>query len=1085
MNALPEHLDPETLAAFAEGRLDAGMRDAAIAHLDRCDDCMNDVALLLPAEAEAQRRRFGREAAPSFRGWSIVLAAAAMLAIVLLAMPLIRQRPRPDANGIARLVELAPRSARTVEARLSGGFVWAPYRGRMRASDEAIDPRQLRLHGAAGEVVEHADAQPSGEAQRAAGVALLLIDDPQGAIARLRDATLRAPRDAQAWSDLAAAQYGAALRLDRPSLFPEALASADRALRLDPAFGEALFNRALVLERMGLTRQAREAWNLYLQHDPGSAWATEARTHLKGLPATTGEDLFRREQPRFESAVGSGDTAGAAQFVDHYRQQSRAFAEAEYLGLWGEAAARRDPAEEARLLALARATGNALAALSGETLLRDAVASIDDAPAARRASIAEAHRLYRRGRLAFSRHQPAVAEPDLRRAATLFAMEADPMSLVARYYAASAGFDRGQVTDARAELDGLLAEALRRPGARALAAQVRWQLSLCLMLNGDWQGTLSHVEAARAGFERGGERSNLAFMEGLLADTLINLGRADESWAARIRAFSMQSEEGRGDRLAVNVDGAARMELRSGRPEAAHALVVVAEEINRAAHNDVLLADTLVREAVLNQALGDLEGAAQKSAEARFVAQRISDPAMRARALNDAGFAAGSLLVQSDPRRAAEILGRAIDGYRSMEKPFFLPECHLLRGRAGRNIGDDSAAAADFDRGIDALERHRVHFAGPVVGSGVFDARTALFHEAMQLQLDHGQIAAALAYAERSRAQVVSARETFSLQALQAQLAGSESAVLELVALPGEIAGFVIGERELTVKRSRVARPALLALASRMAADDDAAARELYDILIRPHERELAPTKRLIIVPDRTLGDIPFAALLDATTKQRLLERMTVATASDAASLRPSGVSAAQRSIVAVSLPADGRDALPETRGEINGIAGLYGSSTSIPAEHATFAAVVDAAQHANVIHIAGHTERQPGPGDAALVFEDERISWHAAAAVRLRPRTVVVLAACETLRIPPQSQTFSLSLGDGFLAAGAGDVIGTLYPIPDNEARTLFDAVHRQLAAQAGAAEAVRHAQLEALAAGGRTQAWRSLTLLTRHIGV
>jgi Uncharacterized protein conserved in bacteria len=1071
-------IDAETIAALADGKLPRNEIRVVLAHIDTCGLCMGTL--------QASNDYASRGGASAFRGWRIALAAAAMIAAALVAAPFLWQRLQADrdANTVMHLVELAPRSARIVEARLSGGFGWAPYRGRTRAAGEVVDPRQLRLNGVAGDAVEHADAQPSGAAQRAAGVALLLIDDPSGAISRLRDATQRAPRDAHTWSDLAAAQYGAALRLDRPSLYAEALSSADHALQLDPILAEALFNRALILERLGLTEQAREAWRVYLQHDAASAWAAEALTHLQRLPAATGEDLFRREQPRFERAVASRDNTTVTQVVDRYRQQSRSFAEAEYLGLWGEAADRGDPTEAARFLSLARTTGHALETISGETLLRDAVASIDDASEAQRTSIAEAHRLYRRGRLAFSRHQPAAAEPDLRRAAALFAAAADPMSLVARYYAASVRFDQGKVTDGKAELEHLLEETLHRPGAVALAAQIRWELSLCFMVDDDWQGALPYVNAARAGFERLGERSNLGFIEDLLADTLISLGRADEAWAARIRAFALQSGEGRGDRLAVSIDGAARTELRTGRLEVAHALVVVAEAINRAARNDVLLADTLVREAVLDQELGDAAGAAQKAAEANTVAQRIGDSATRARALTDASFAAGALLVQSDPPRAAEILGRAVEGYQSMEKPLFLPECHLLRARAERGAGDDSAATADLDRGIATLERHRVQFSGPIVGSGVFDARTALFHDAIRLQLDHGQVAAALAYAERSRAQIVSSPKTFSLTKLQAQLAGNDSMVLELVALPDEIAGFVIGERELTVERSPASRVRLLALTGRMATDDDNAARELYDLLIRPHDKELAHAKRLIIVPDRALGDIPFGALLDATTGQRLLERMTVATASDAGSLRPSGAGVATRSLVAVSLPAAGRDALPETRGELQGIAALYGDSASIPADRATFAAVVDAARHADVIHIAGHTERQPGAGDPALVFAGERISWRTAATVALHRQTVVVLAACETLRMPQVSQTFTLSLGDGFLAAGAGDVIGTLYPISDNEARTLFDAVHRQLAAHAGAAEAVRRAQLEALAAGGRTQAWRALTLLTRHTG-
>jgi CHAT domain-containing protein len=86
---------------------------------------------------------------------------------------------------------------------------------------------------------------------------------------------------------------------------------------------------------------------------------------------------------------------------------------------------------------------------------------------------------------------------------------------------------------------------------------------------------------------------------------------------------------------------------------------------------------------------------------------------------------------------------------------------------------------------------------------------------------------------------------------------------------------------------------------------------------------------------------------------------------------------------------------------------------------------------------------------------------------------------------VPPSSQ--ALSLGGGFLAAGAGVVVGTLTPIPDNDARDLFRAVHRELARGRSAAAAVRQTQLEAIAgeSHGHRTAWRSVSVLTNHIEV
>ena len=50
------------------------------------------------------------------------------------------------------------------------------------------------------------------------------------------------------------------------------------ALRSSP---EALFNRALALERLNLWVVARQAWNDYIANDPQSGWSNEARRHLR------------------------------------------------------------------------------------------------------------------------------------------------------------------------------------------------------------------------------------------------------------------------------------------------------------------------------------------------------------------------------------------------------------------------------------------------------------------------------------------------------------------------------------------------------------------------------------------------------------------------------------------------------------------------------------------------------------------------------------------------------------------------------------------------------------------------------------
>jgi tetratricopeptide (TPR) repeat protein len=269
----------ETLALFANGDLDAQTRNAVLAHIEYCSDCM---AAVLSASAflEEERERVApKENVYTSSRWWMAVAAAIVLAII--AVPFLRQR-----DPIGRLAALAPRSERGSEARLSGGFAWAPYHGPMRSTDAGVDAGRLKLGGAAGDVIDRAGYDRSAEAQHAAGVAMVLVEKPEEAIVRLEDAA-RTSHDAKTWSDLAAARYAAAVQLGRASLYPTALAAADAALHINPNLPEALFNRALILERLGLNDEAKRAWQNYLQADRLSPWANEARSHIAAMPVST------------------------------------------------------------------------------------------------------------------------------------------------------------------------------------------------------------------------------------------------------------------------------------------------------------------------------------------------------------------------------------------------------------------------------------------------------------------------------------------------------------------------------------------------------------------------------------------------------------------------------------------------------------------------------------------------------------------------------------------------------------------------------------------------------------------------------
>jgi tetratricopeptide (TPR) repeat protein len=1073
MNSPSQHIDPETLAAFAEGRLDAAKRDAVVAHIDHCHDCMNDVALVMSsATAESQRRRFGR---PS---WLLALAAALALALPLAWHAMRHGSPTDE------LVSLSPRSARIVEPRLTG-FPWAAYHGPMRAAGGSVtDAERLKLGGAAGELMQRAEHDSSAEAQHAAGVAMVLVDKPDEAIAKLESAA-KASHDAKSWSDLAAARYAAAVQFRRPSLYPEALAASDDALRIDARLPEALFNRALILENMGLIAEARKAWQRYLEVDPGSQWSNEARTHLNELPSTTGASRWERDQPLLEAAAASGDARKTLALVDAHRERARRFAEAEYLGRWADAVQHNNDAEAAKWLTISRAIGNALAQLSGESLLRDAVHSIDTADTTTRAKMAEAHVIYRRGRIAFSHQQAESGERDLRQAAALFESAADPMSLIARHYAASARLAREDNAVAASDLERLRIATDAHPGYLVLGAHVRWELARARAKREDRSSQITTLADAATMFRRAGEHASEAFAEVAQATALSYLGRPDEAWSARGEAFRALSLEAQSDLIETALAAAVHDELRSGRRTAALALLRVAQAVQGPNTSPLLAIDTLVQKAMLESASGDAAEGARTTQQAEMIAGRLPDLDLRNRELVDIEVARGACLMASNPRNAEGSFTRAIHYYQAHGRTNNLPEPLLLRARCSLRMGRIAAAAQDLEEGVGVIEHQPVRVEGAAIGTGVLDAGNALFAEAIRLHLDSGEIAKAFGYAERARGGAgVTSTE------LQVRLGDSGAVVLEIVALPSEVVTFALSRNDMEAARRPRTAVDVAAIADRSIAGDEHACIELYDELIRPLSRVVDGAGSLIVVSDPILSRVPFAALLDSSTGRRLVERVSISIAPSGNSLR-AAPSRRLLSLAGIALPSrDEAAQLPETDKELAEIAALYPRATTIPAARATWSAFQAAAASADVVHIAGHTERQAGEGEEALLFAGprgdtvDRVSWKTVLSTHTLQSQVVVLAACETLRLPASSQTRALSLGAAFSDSGA-DVIGTLMPIADRDAHALFRAVHRRLAAGLSAAEALRAVQIEAIhdSDGNSTSAWRALAVLTQRI--
>ncbi|HWS73141.1 MAG TPA: hypothetical protein VN605_13575, partial [Thermoanaerobaculia bacterium] len=779
------------MAAFVEGTLAPAEVETVAGHLRDCAECRDVVAGAAAFELD--------EAQPSRnrRWW---LSAAAIVAAMALGTPLLRTMlDRGAQTPLAHLIATAPRTHRSVEARLSG-FAWARLQPPTRGNAVA-DPAELQLAGAAGDVLATTANEATPESRQVRGAALLLIGRRADAIAELERAANESA-DAHIWNDLAAARYAFAIDDEHPAVLPLALAAANRAATLAPASAEAHFNRALILERLGIREQARTAWRRYLELEPSSGWSVEAREHLRALDAAANDAATKRDEPRV-------------------RGEALLFAE------WADAEAAHDGPRAAAALTALHAIAGALATQRGEHLLADAVAAIDAAKGETRAALIEAHRLHRDGRIAFSRREAGVAEAKLLRAAALFARGRSPMAHVATYYAASAAFTQHRGGEAQATLRQLRT-SIDDTRYRALAAQIDWSLAVAANAEGDWGAGARLADRAAATFRAIGEEKNALVADSIAAAALDLTGGADAAWQRRIRLCTALDAPADRARRATDLRIAAMALERFGHADGAAAILEAAAADLR--DDPALLAAVLTQRARLAE--GDRAGGEQILTSAREAAARVRDGALREALDVQLDVAEAMIRRGGDARASIAGLDRAIAFLASSRLRQELPDAYVQRGRAHRAAGDVEAAIVDYAAALREIEAQRQTIGDGVLRLRFLDTAAMAIDESVELHLGRGAVAEAFAIVDAAHAGATSPRAL-------PQLAPG-TALIEYALLPHALVAFCLADGQLTAQQVAIDRNALAdriaAFARRMRerADVGAEAGALDRLLIAP-----------------------------------------------------------------------------------------------------------------------------------------------------------------------------------------------------------------------------------------------------------
>lgn len=884
----------------------------------------------------------------------------------------------------------------------------------------------------------------------------------------------------------------AAVHLSREPTDAESTAhavdAAQRAVQLAPALAEAWFNRALALERLGLTAAAATAWQDYLSKDRESEWAKQARTRLELLAADPPSPLPPRERL----------TAGLEVRVDDFRRaivssasQGRAFLEDDVLRLWAECAVAATPREcEARLQSAAR-LADALLERHGDRTL---VSFVRDLSAGCRSG--RGTRLARgvlagiRARAAIDRADVAGARNDLVEARRALADSAAATDLY-DFYALMTDYYRSNYVAAVEGLERVARRAASR-GHVYVAARSTFMLAAVAVRQARSSDAETLYHRAAELFRRSGEFEYLASTRAILSNRYREQGDTRGSWDILRDTFALLPHVGAPRHLntifRAGQSAATEQRLPGLAVHFASALVTMAERERSASIMIPALVDRARQEALT----GDMDSAQRSLAQAHRVLADASDPNVRALLKVAIVRAEAATTMRERPCDSTLLFDGVTETVRRIA-PNQLAATLLERGRAQRACARDLAAAeASFRAGIEVFEEQRRGQRDLQMRISRLDQAWDLYGELIRLlAIDRRQVDDAFLLAERSRAQSLADTvgldgpgDPFDPTQLQAGLPFGTTLV-SYVVLPDDLLIWTItrASKHFThVPVSAVQLGRLVARWRQLVADgrdERPVGRELFELILRPSAPWIESDGTLLVVPDGPLHAVPLAALWDG---QRYVVERTAVWLTPSARLVPWASQQllrrprARGPILAIGDPAHAPERFPRlprlthSAHEAAEIAHLYPSHTLLSGLAATPPRILRAMRDADVIHVAAHAVADlrfplasyivtaPGPSGEGTITPADLDA--------LRPLTarLVVLSACQTANGRSVRGEGVLSLARAFMTLGVPVVVANLWDASDRASHQIHVDLHRELAGGWPAAEALRRVQLRVL---------------------
>jgi CHAT domain-containing protein len=1027
--------------------------------------------------------------------------------------------PGGDKTVLAALNK-AHEKERPFESRISG-FDYAPANNLRGNSKDKVNSIELNL--AENVALTNASKNPSAENFYALGQVYLAEKKFDEAIKEFQKAQKLAPENAEVSSDLGAALLEES-KLQPPDaggkkleLTTQALEAVEKALQLNPKQTSAQFNKALCLQALTSTEKARKAWQEYLELDPGSKWADEARRNLESLDSSKPQSKTKDEILReFLTSYRSRDDDKAWQISNNTREivkgklipQQLAFL---FLTAEGE--------EKKEYLQAFKYAAELEKQKRGDPFFSDIAQVYAGSSAGQQSVLKKAHESLQAGFNLYLEDKYQASYESFSNAEALFEQSgSEREAKYSRYWAAFCRYNMSDLAQHKKVLEELAAYCEKNNYKWFLAEIYVW-----LGVNAEEATEYSkaieyHKKAVRLS-EEISDIYNLEKTLTILADEYAKVKQYQSALKSLQKSLSLADEfpETSLRQKWRNFNTGAIVFYNLKYYSASIAFETEAQAISEETDDK-----TFIREANLN--LGIIHGRQGKYREAieyvnksREAAESLTEEETREKYLAAVYTQLGNFKrLSGDCAGAVEEYGKAVQFSAATYKPEeYTARKNRLLCYAAQN--DDAVLQPEITQVLDLFEQNRRKITEEASRNTFFDNEQDVYDLAIKYEFGKGDYRRAFNYSETSRsrslldllkngAQISGGEseiklpeiaEPLPLDAIR-QTMPDESQIVQYSVLDDKVLIWLISKNDFAVFSSPVSANALnekisayldfvLDGTKESSGDEERnLSKELYQILISPVIGKLDAKKEIAFVPDKFLFRLPFQALLSPETDKFLVEDFTGFYSPSAnvfaiSSAKAKKVSVdSKESLLAVGNPAFDKKSFPDlpdlpgAEKEARAITAFYPGAEPLIGKNAGKGEIKLRLPKADIVHFAGHyivNDTSPmrsfllaaGEGDQAVLSNFELMKEISTTSPRAK---LIILSACQTGVERYYNGEGMIGASRVFLGMGIPLVIASQWQVDSEATESLMTKFHYYRKKEnLTSAAALRQAQRDLLA--------------------